>query len=248
MKLGSIFRAEYSSRSAGVILVAMGLYIIIFTTHINAGLASLIIGIITFLIVSERTVESEIAISGMKCGIRPLNSLISDLNLKGKGVMVPPGGNLNGPRVFVPAGKERVGLPDLYDEMTVVTGDAGRVGISLEPPGLPLFAEAADRMETKVTGMEGAREIMGMLSHGMGLARSFSVRQDGDTIFLRISHGMYGDYCQYVRERSPEVCQKTGCPLCSAYMVAISDALSQPLRITEFEMEGEHAKFTLKVL
>ncbi len=248
MKPSDMLRPEYSSKIVGAIFIAMGIYVLLFTHYRNAGLASVFIGVFTALIVNQRTVEEETAISELECSVAPLHSLLSDLNIEGNGVLVPPGGNLRSTRVFIPAGKEFGGLPDLYDEMTVVTGDAGRVGISLEPLGKPLSLEAAGRLGMKTSGIEGSREVMGMLSHGLGLAKSFSVIEEDDNIKLRITHGTYGDYCDRLRDDSPGICQKTACPLCSAYLTALSESLERPVRIVTFDKEDEHVKYTLKVL
>ncbi len=248
MKPSDLLRPEYSSKIIGVLFISTGIYLLLFTPYRNAGLASLFIGVFTALIVNLRTVEEDTAISELVCSVAPLHSLVSDLNIRGNGVLVPPGGNLRRTRVFVPASKEFRGLPDLYDEMTLVTGDAGRVGVSLEPPGKPLASEAAVRLGTETSGIEGAREMMGMLSHGLGLARSFSVIREDDNIRLRITHGTYGDYCNRLREDSPGICEKTACPLCSAYLTALSESMEKPVRIVSLEKEDEHVKYTLRVL
>ncbi len=248
MNPSDMLRPEYSSKIVGTIFIAVGIYLLFFTIYTNAGLASIFIGMFTALIVNQRTVEEDTAISELECSIAPLYALVSDLNIEGRGVLVPPGGNLRSTRVFIPARKEFRGLPNLYDEMTIVTGDAGRVGMSLEPMGKPLSREAVKRLGMETTGIEGAREMMGMLSHGLGLAKSFSVIEEGDNIRLRITHGRYNDYCEKLRNDYPGICEKTACPLCSAYMTVLSEAISKPVRITSFDKEDEHVKYTLKVL
>ncbi len=248
MKMTDISKPRYTSKIAAAVFIILGVYLLIFTDHRNAGLGAIFIGILTGLIVNTGTVEETIATAELESAVEPMHSLLTDLNVMGKGVMIPPKDDLKQTRVFVPAGKELRRLPDLYDEMVVVTGGAGRLGISLVPPGEPLYTEALSRLDTGTSGIEGAREVMGMLTHGMDMAKSFSVRREDDTFKLRITHGRYGDYCARVMDKSNGICEKTACPFCSAYLMALAENISKPIAITKFQKEGKHVKYTLEVL
>ena len=248
MKASDILKPKITSKIAAAVFVFIGIYLLLFTEHRNAGLGALFIGIFTGLIVNESTVEEEIATAEMESSTEPLHSLLTDLKVLGNGVMVPPSGDLSKTRVYLPAGKDLRRLPDLFDEMVVVTGGTGRLGISLVPPGEPIYGKALSKLDYRGDGIEGAREVMGMLSHGMGMAGSFSVREEQDEFKLRITHGRYLDYCDKTMSRSQGICQKTACPLCSAYLMALVEGVSSPLAIKDFEREGPHVKYTLEAL
>ncbi|MFP4142410.1 MAG: hypothetical protein ACOCTN_03985 [Candidatus Natronoplasma sp.] len=240
-------RPEYSSKITGIIFICISIYLFFKTDHLNAALASGFIGIFTILIINYPTVEEDVSLAGLKSGVLTYHDILADLDVADKGVHVPPNDNLTESRVYVPAG-ELKDLPDLYDEMTIVSSGSGKVGISVNPPGLPLLREAKDRLEYGIErgGLESGRECMGHLSEGMGLARSFSFREKDSKINVRITHGRYLEYCESLRNVSTDICTRTGCPICSAYLIAAAESLSQPLEVVDFEVQGRHIKFELE--
>jgi len=230
---------------AGGIFVGIGLYLLIFTNYNTPGFGSLFLGIFISLVMKGGLVEEEVSKSSLESGVESLDLLLDDLGLSGNGVFVPEGDTLSSPRTYVPAGSFQR-LPELYDEMMVVSSEGGRVGISLIPTGKPLFDEASSRLENTSEGIEGAREIMGMLSHGMGLTKSCSIREDEEVISIRLTHGVYGDYCSKLRENRPDICVRTGCPICSAFLTAACSALSEPLLIKDFEVRQPHIIYRME--
>jgi len=245
----SLLRPEYSSKIIGVIFISISVYLFLFTDHINPALASAFIGIFTLLIVNFPTVEEDVSIASLKSGVLTYHVILDDLEVSSMGIHVPPQGDLTGSRAYIPA-SESIEIPDLSDEMTIVSLGRGKVGIAVPPPGYPLLEEAKERigygLEDK--GLESGRECMGHLSEGMGLARSFSFRRDEGNVKLRITHGRYQDYCESLREVSTDICTRTGCPICSAYLTAASESLSSRLKVMDFEVEGKHIKYDLEVV
>ncbi len=248
MNASRYLRPEYTSKVIAAIFILVGIYLYLETPYVNAALASGFIGLFTILIVNKRTVEEETAIDSLKSGVLSYDRLLDDLEVEGNGMAVPPGRNLTEARVYVPV-RDSKKIPDLYDEMTIVSTGRGKVGVSLEPPGDPLFERAKQNMEYDLEGqgIEAARECMEFLSQGTGLAKSFGLRR-GDRIKLRLTHGKYRDYCEGLRERSEKLCTRTGCPICNSYLLALCEGLSRPVRIEEFEKDGPHIKYTLEVV
>jgi len=242
-----LLKPEYSSKLIGVIFISLSIYLFLRTDYTNAGLAAAFIGIFTMLIVHYPTVEEDVAVAGLKSGILSYHKLLDDLDVSNNGVLLPPTNNLTESRVYVPAGKLE-GIPDIYDEMTVISSGRGRTGVALVPPGQSLLEEAKDRIEYDIEGkgIQGGRECMGHLSKGMGLAKSFSLRKKENMIRIRITLDRYDDYCENLREDSPNICSRTGCPICSAYLTAASEALSSSLEIKSFEKEKNHIKYELE--
>ncbi len=241
-------RPEYSSKIIGMIFIILASYLFLRTSYINAALGAAFIGIFTVLIVHLPTVEKDVSVAGLKSGVLSIHNLLQDLEMAEKGVIVNPHKNLTESRVYVPAGTFEK-IPDLYDEMTIVSSGKGRVGVSLVPPGRPLLEEAKEKMEYSIEGkgIEIGRECMGHLSQGMNLAKSFSLRREEENLIkLRITLDRYADYCEDLRDTSEKICTRTGCPICSAYMTAASESLSSSLKIEDFQIEGEHIKYTLE--
>ena len=249
MKLRDIGRPEIISKFIGGVFIAIGIYLLLFTGHLNASLGALFIGIFTILILNEPTVEREVAFSELESSALSLEKIFDDLDVKGKGVFIPPREDLTETRVFVPAG-EFEGLPRIYDDMTIVPGGKGKTGIAIPPPGYPLLERAKERSEFEPEGnsIEEAREMMGMLAQGLDLAKSFSFRKEGDDYKLRVTMGDYDEVCEKIKGSSEMICTRTGCPICSAFLSAAVEGLSEPLRITDYEEEGNHKKYTLKVV
>jgi len=247
MEKHRLLKPEYSSKLIGILFISISLYLFLLTDHINAGLAAAFIGIFTMLIVHYPTVEEDVAVAELKSGILSYHNILEDLDLSNNGVLIPPNDNLTESRVYIPAGKMEY-IPDIYDEMTVVSSGRGRTGVSLVPPGQPLLEEAKDRIEYSIEakGIESGRECMGHLSKGMGLAKSFSFRKKDDRIRIRITLDRYEDYCENLRESSSNICTRTACPICSAYLTSASEVLSSPLKIKDFEKEKNHIKYELE--
>lgn len=201
------------------------------------------------LIVHYPTVEEDVAIAELKSGVLSYHNILDDLDLSNNGVILPPIDNLTESRIYVPAGKLE-SIPDIYDDMTIISSGRGRTGIALEPPGKPLLEEAKNRIEYDIEGkgIQGGRECMGHLSKGMGLANSFSFRKKDDKIRIRITLEKYEEYCENLRDDVPDICTRTACPICSAFLTVASEALSSPLEIKDFEKEKKHIKYELEEL
>lgn len=223
----------------------IGLYLLISTSHMTIGFGALFIGIFTLMVMTGNTVDKRVAESSMKADADTLDEVLEELGIQGKLVQVPSSDTLSMPRTFVPV-SEFKGLPDLQDEMVIVTSGTGRVGLSIIPPGLHLMERGEEHLEEPVQGIEGAREIMGVLTHGLGLARSFSIREEDGIIKVRITHGDYKDYCDSLREERGDICTRTGCPLCSAYLTAASKYTDKSLRLKGFNVDGDHVTYSLE--
>ncbi|MFW6144781.1 MAG: hypothetical protein ACOC55_04345, partial [Candidatus Natronoplasma sp.] len=228
---------------------ALSFYLFFFTPFTNAAIGALFIGIFSFLIIHRPTVEEDTAVAELKSGVLSLHALLEDMDVSEKGVMVHPHKNLTEPRVYIPAGELET-VPELYDEMSIVSGGRGRTGVSIIPPGKPLLDEAKDKMEYDMegNGIEAGRECMGYLSQGMELAKSFSFRKEKGAIKIRITLDRYDDYCEEVRGEAKSVCSRTGCPICSSFLTAASESLSEDLKVKSCEKEGKHVKYTLEVV
>lgn len=238
------FFPDVTSTVFGGAFIALGVYLLTATDHLTPGLGAVFIGIFTMMVMTGKTVDEEVSMAGMKGDADTLDELLEELGIEGAMIQIPSGDLLSAPRTFVPV-EDFQGLPDLQDEMVIVTSGGGRAGISLIPPGLHLMELAESSLETPTEGLEGAREVMGVLTHGLGLAKSFSLRED-EKITVRITHGTYGGMCRELREKRENICTRTGCPLCSAYLTAGTQYLKRPLRLVDFKIDGEHVIFEME--
>ncbi len=238
---------DISSTIFGAAFIAVGLYLILMTAYVNAGLGSIFIGIFTIMVMTGGTVDEETAVSALKSDVDTLDGLLEDLGISGDLVQVPPSDTLREGKSYVPA-EDFQGLPDLQDDMVVVSAAGGRVGVSLTPPGLHLMKLAQENLEGPVDGIEGAREVMGILTHGIGLARSYSIREEDGIFKMRITHDGYNDYCDSLRERDERICTRTACPLCSAYIATAAQYIDSPLRVINFGKEDKHVTYEMEVV
>ncbi len=248
--ISKILRPEYSSKIVGVIFIILSSYLFLFTRYTNASIGALFIGLLSIFIIHLPTVEKDTAVAGLKSGYPTIHHLLEDLEVSKYGVFIPTKKNLTEPRVYIPAGDTLTDLPDLYDEMCIVSGGRGKTGISLVPPGKPLLDEAKDEMEYEIEGegITAGRESMAHLTQGMGLAKSFSFREEKGKVKIRITLGSYDDFCEEMKEETQDLCTRTGCPICGAFLTAASECLGCPLKIVDFEKEDKHVKYTLKRL
>ena len=244
MKTSDILKPMYISKVIGGLFLVLSAYLFFMTSYFNAALGSFFIGIVTVVILHLPTVEEETSIASLECDVVPLENILKDLELSGNGISVKPSEDLSESRIFVPS-DEMDGVPDLYDEITLVSDG---LGISIPPPGLPLLKKAKERMEYDylAEGIEGARECMGILTHGLDLAGSFSFREEDGRYKLRITHKRYWDYCKELREENGEICTRTACPLCSSYITCASEGLDKSLKISDFKVEDKHVIYTLE--
>ncbi|MEF8874397.1 MAG: hypothetical protein V5A88_06980 [Candidatus Thermoplasmatota archaeon] len=247
--ISKLLRPEYTSKVIGGVFLSLSAYLFFFTSYTNAAIGALFIGIFTLLIIHVPTVEEDTAIAELKSGVLSIHHLLEDMDVSQFGLLVPPQKGLTESRVYIPAG-DLEGVPDLYDEMSIVSGGRGRTGVSLIPPGKPLLDEAKDKMEYDIEDqdIEAGRECMGYLSQGMGLAKSFSFRKEKGKVKIRITLGRYDKYCEELREEAEKLCSRTGCPICSAFLTSASESLSENLKVVEFEKEGKHIKYTLEAV
>ncbi len=236
---------DMTSTVVGVLFIVIGVYLLILTTQITAGFGALFIGIFTLMVMTGKTVDKKVAESAMTADADTLDEVLEDLGIEGDLVQVPSSDILSTPRTYVPV-SEFKGLPPLQDEMVIVTSGGGRVGLSLVPPGLHLMERGEEHLEERAEGMEGAREIMGVLTHGLGLAKSFSIRREEGVTKLRITHGNYKDYCDSLRKDRKDICTRTACPLCSAYLTSASQYTKTPLRLVGFNIDEDHITYEME--
>ncbi len=246
MKLSTLKKPEYSSKIAGAVFFIIALLLFLFTQYTTAALGAAFIGLLLVLLIHESTVEEEVAIAGLFSGVSSLNRLLDDLEIDGNAIAVPPGKNLTESRTYIPAGDFN-GLPDLYDEMSIV-GVEGKTGISLVPVGLPLLELAKNRMkyDLKDSGMEGVHDCLSHLSIGMEMARSYHLKEENGETRLIINLSKYENCCQKLRKESGDLCRKAVCPICSAFITGISEGSSLPIRIVRFERKENLAEFLLE--
>ncbi|MFO8110186.1 MAG: hypothetical protein R6U17_06695 [Thermoplasmata archaeon] len=236
---------DITSTIFGAAFIVIGIYLILLTAHINAGIGSIFIGIFTIMVMTGGTVDEDVSISAMRSDVDTMDELLDDLGITGDMVQVPPGEVLSEGKTYVPV-DEFQELPDIQDDMVIVSSAGGRIGIALTPPGHHLMKLAEKNLETPVDGIEGAREVMGILTHGLGLAKSYSLREEDGNVKVRITHGTYQDHCNSLRENNEAVCTRTGCPLCSAYLTTAAQYLNTPLKLVEFSKEGEHITYEME--
>jgi hypothetical protein len=161
--------------------------------------------------------------------IMTINKVLSSLLVESAGIYIP--GSDGVVKVFIPVsrpGENEIGLirpgTDVFDVKGPVKG------ISLSPPGYGLFQHAVGIGAVFTPeGLES--EVKDVIENGLELAASASVKREGGQVMVSlrdlVSHGM----CRSIRAADPNVCMRTGCPICSFVACMIASGTGKKARL-----------------
>lgn len=243
MGVSELLKINNISKIIGGICVVLAIYLIIFTPYTNAALAYLLIGTLTIILLHDDFIDMNTSKAQLKSSFHPLDTLLTNLNVRNNGVYIPTRNDLDETRLFIPTGEAEIKRKK--KGVLIIPGDSIFIeekGVAFEPPGLPLFDEAKNQMKEEKSG----EPCMTQLTESLNLAKSFKFTEKDNRYRLRITHGPYEDYCEDMRKKSKYVCERTACPLCSSYLIAAVEGLEKPLKIIDFKKEGHHVIFYLE--
>jgi hypothetical protein len=265
---GRMMRSLLWIRSGGIVLLSIGLLFIILSGEIidtqgigfvgrasdvvlRAGFAIMLIGLFALFLYSEGAFPLGLGLSFTRTQNENMERLLSSMNLKGKGIYMPPGGRLGSDRVFVPVDDRPFPLPAPSDQVMINTGDLGpALGMFLVPPG----KAAVDDVEA-MTGSafsredpEDAQEALERLTRGTGAIGSIAVRMEEGAITLKIRHKLMEGPCSESFARSPRLHEGIGCCACSMVLTAMARIEGAPLSILSVSREGKMVTYRLRRL
>lgn len=179
---------------------------------------------------------------------RTLEGLSRDLELDGPLFVVGPRAqpHLSEARLFLAEGPlDPSGLPDLDAETTLYVGDAP--GLALVPPGLGLLEahERAQGVRLDQLSLGELDTVLGGLVPGSRVVEGLVVRHVGEPGTVRVRYAPLGEDALHplgrdeVETDGPEAgvdpseaaARVAASPVATALLVAVSDALQEPIRV-----------------
>ncbi|MBN1786491.1 MAG: hypothetical protein JW825_05865 [Candidatus Methanofastidiosa archaeon] len=242
MNIGKI-----KSSLVGLAFIAFSVLVLVFYRDDEmagrAAFSGLLIGI--FLLFMRVSYDMPEQISGriMESTSASLYGVLEGLNIKGKGIFMPPVGPVKDDKVFVPLHREpkSIDLKRIYDKSTFVTDDLSRnFGVFLNSPGGRIIDLMERESGTEFDGM-GAELICETLKvlEGLDILSSFDASYDEGEVNISFSHSGLGDSCSRIREDFVGICNMSCCPICSSILSSFARAEKRPLQIVEVERRNK---------
>lgn len=175
-----------------------------------------------------------------------VNSIIKNLNYKGKGIYLPPKhfkGFKSG-KLFI-SSQENITVPPTEriakDEIFLKNPQ----GLCLTPSGLELANLFEDELETDFTEVDLnylETSIPKLFIDGLEIAEDLEINMRGNTIRVRIWNSVYKDFCSKARKLSKNACSSFACPLCSSIACALTRVTGKPVVIKKSRVSSDGEK------
>ncbi|BAI60943.1 conserved hypothetical protein [Methanocella paludicola SANAE] len=210
-----------------------------------AGTGVISLAIMLYFFTPSRYLRDEVCDATAISTVLSLNQILSSMLVGTGGITSSNGGLI---RVFIPISRvEEKDVASLNPGIEVFDVKGPIKGISLTPPGYGLF-ELTSGMGAVFTREGLESEMKDVLENGLELASSVSVRLDGSTITISMSGMANEDLCRSIRTGNPDVCTRTGCPICSFLACMAVSATGRKARIEKIEESGKAINITLRLL
>lgn len=249
-KHGSLNQPFVRARIIGVILIIVGIISIINATPltIKIGFASILIGLFTICIVTERSIPVKISDAALRGNLDAIRRIIRDLNLSGNAVFLPKTDELTEERVFIPPNKTGViQIPEIHADDVFLTYMDGKnlktLGVSIPSSGLKLLKELEGYEDFKDVNMENLDEKFQVFVE-TELLKSVSFKKYQNGWKLELEKPLF---CVH----DETLCQQYPCPTCSALLTLVSRASNSPekrLWINQVTHNGEKVTFHLNFI
>jgi len=235
----------------GAILLALSiLYSSLIPAFIGLGLTFW--GALLIYIRPVRFVRSVLLDSSVLPLLLTINKIMSDLNLQGKAVYLPPRSlrEIKSGKVFIPSRNEVIIPPaEEVSEMFLRNPD----GICLAPPGLDLTNLYEEELGRDFVDADLAylqNNLPALFIEGLEIAEDIEINMESDTIHVKIKGSAYADICRELEDNAPEICTSIGCPLCSSIALALTRATNKPIIIekTDRSEDGETVEVYYRII
>lgn len=255
-------------RAGGVCLIFFGFYLLFLSIWLldpdsengtgemsglftRVGFAVILLGLFALFLYSERVLPVQITESLASTANENSARSIRALNLKGRGIYMPPGGRLLKDRVFIPLEDRRLELPRPASETVLNSGDLGpSLGMFVIPPGKDTvdLVESLTSKRFSDDDPSDAQESLERLTAGTGLIRKVECREKGDIVTLTILHSKMEVICSKTWKDHPDLHARLGCVGCSIVLTALARSEGRPLRIEEARREKDRTVYVLRRL
>ena len=206
------------------------------------GLGLTFWGALLLFIKPTKYVKTSLLDSTAISSLTSLNQIITELNLRGKAIYLPPKHlkETKGGTLFIPSKKELI-IPSAEEAAEEKVFLKNPKGIRLTPPGLALtnlYEKELRKDFAKVNLNYLQNNLPKLFIENLEIAEDFEMNIEGDTIQVKIRGSIYNDLCNEVRKLS-NICSSFGCPLCSSIAVALTRAAGKPVLVENIEVSDD---------
>jgi len=209
----------------------------------RAAFSGMLIGIFLLFMRVRYTIPEQATGRIIESTTSSLNDVVEGLNIRGRGVFLPPKTNVQRDKVFVPLHDDTssLDLKRIYDKSAFVTDDLTKnFGVLLNSPGGGLLELAENESEAKFKGI-GAEMMCETIKifEGLGFVSSIDATYEENGLDIVYSHSNYGENCSSIRDASPGICTRTCCPICSCILSSFARAEDRPLEILDVKRKNK---------
>jgi len=247
LKLKSLIKLPKPPHLIGILLFLVGassiISSIIYTSSILAfiGLGLTFWGALLLYITPVRYVRKDLLSSSLISSLSAMDALLNELDYQGNGIYMPPATlkEIRGGAVFVPA-TNSTDIPSSEElaEGKVILKNPN--GIRLVPPGLQITNLLETEMKTEFTKVDLdylQNNLAKALIEDLETVEDFEMETNNNTVHIKMTRPIYADL--YKQEKLQNVCQRVGCPLCSAIAIILTRTTGKPTRIQKIQFNKE---------
>jgi hypothetical protein len=214
------------------------------TKWINLGLAGLFLAVVVYTFKGRGYVKKDGLTAVLGSYRELLRKMVSDLDLEGNAVYIPPYENLPEGGTFIPLREDfSLSLGRLDEETVFLTnvGSEREMGLSIRPTGLELLRKFEEHLEGSLEGSGPAEveSVAGSVLRALDLAKGVYI-EEGDGGFRVVVRPDFS--CD------PEGCEQVACPVCSSVLLALSKATGQLIESESFERKEYGVEIRAKKL
>jgi len=214
------------------------------------AISAFFLGAFSVTLMAEKSINPLPAEAEMISQARMASQMIVGLNLNGNATYIPAKGALTSERIFIPATKTRVRIPNaITDDLVLSPGkDGSTPGAILTPSGVDLLlaCEKESKRDFSGIGLEALEADMQTLRYGYGLMKDFHIKESGEGISLRVEYSALRQACRTVRKEFPDTCRQFSCFGCAGILAGIARATGQAIQVKDVDNSQDRVLFRLE--
>ncbi|RLG39903.1 MAG: hypothetical protein DRO05_07660 [Thermoproteota archaeon] len=211
------------------------------------GLGFFFFASLSYLITPRWFFRGELIFSLTNSSLSLLSRLMGPGGYRGKGFYIPLEEDIV---AFIPKEETLLYLPK--------ESVGGRTFLR-NPEGIVLSAPGGELLKTieNLTGesfdeseLHYSLSLISSAFTELEISRSFEFLVEGERVFVRMEDVIGRGFCKEMSFNFPEICERIGCPFCSAIACAISKSLKKPVIIDSVDLspDGRVTEVIFRVL